>query len=125
MLIETKSLDIVPVQSDWDNDQDFTSHGDTVSPLPLPADSTDTDTVPKTITATKNSFGGACRKTKFPTDINRSTVVLSSQPAGSEDPDEYEEYFNPHIFPCQSLLHDKPCLHCCGKYSPSTTAQLS
>ena len=59
LLTETKRLDIVPNQSDWDDDQDFTSHGDTASPLPPPADSTEIDTVSKTITPTKNSFGGA------------------------------------------------------------------
>ena len=59
LLTETKHLDIVPNQSDWDDDQDFTSHGDTASPLPSPADSTKIDTVPKTITPTKNSIGRA------------------------------------------------------------------
>ena len=59
LLTETKCLDIAPNESDWDNDQDFTSHGNTASPLPLPVDSTETDTVPKTITPTENAFGGA------------------------------------------------------------------
>ena len=103
LLTETKCLDIVPNQSDWEDDQDFTSHGDTTSPPPLPADFATIDTVPKTITLTKNTFGRARRKTSFPTGKNRSTAVVSGQPAGSEDPGEYEEYFNPHIFPHQSL----------------------
>ena len=59
LLIETKHLDIVPNQSDWEDDQDFTPHGDTASPLPLPADFAEIDTVPKTITLTENTFGGA------------------------------------------------------------------
>ena len=108
LLTETKCLDIVPNESDWDNDQDFTSHGDTASPLPLPVDSAETDTVPKTITSTENTFGGARRKTNFSTGKNRSTAVISSQPAGSEDPGEYKEYFNPHIFLHQSLYTTNP-----------------
>ena len=99
LLTKTKHLDIVPNQSDRDDDQDFTSHGDTASPPPPPADSTKIDTVPKTITPTKNSFGGAQRKTGFSMGKNRSTAVVSGQPAGSKDPGEYEEYFNPCIFP--------------------------
>ena len=59
LLTETKCLDIAPNESDWDNDQDFTFHGDTASPPPLPVDSAETDTVPKTITPTANTFGGA------------------------------------------------------------------
>ena len=59
LLTETKRLDIAPNESDWDDDQDFTSHGDTASPPPSPVDSTETDTVPKTITPTENAFGGA------------------------------------------------------------------
>ena len=59
LLTETKRLDILPNQSDWGDDQDFTSHGDTASPPPQPADSAEIDTVPKTITPTKNAFGGA------------------------------------------------------------------
>ena len=35
-------------------------------------------------------------------------AVISGQPAGSEDPGEYEEYFNPRIFPCQSLYTTNP-----------------
>ena len=31
LLTETKRLDIVPNESDWDDDQDFTSHGDTAA----------------------------------------------------------------------------------------------
>ena len=108
LLTETKCLDIAPNESDWDDDQDFTFHGDTASPLPLPVDSAETDTVSKTITPTENTFGGARRKTSFPTGKNRSTAVISGQPAGSEDPDEYEEYFNPHIFPRQSLYTTNP-----------------
>ena len=56
---KTKWLDIALNESDWDDDQDFTSHGDTASPLPPPVDSAETDAVPKTITPTKNAFGGA------------------------------------------------------------------
>ena len=59
LLTETKCLDIAPNKSDWDDYQDFTSHGDTASPQPLPVDSAETDTVPKTITPTENAFGGA------------------------------------------------------------------
>ena len=57
LLTKTKCLDIAPNESDWDDDQDFTSHGDTATPLPLPVDSAETDTVPNTITPTKNAFG--------------------------------------------------------------------
>ena len=103
LLTKTKCLDIAPNQSDWDDDQDFLSYGDTASPPPPPADSDETDTVPKTITPTENTFGRARRKTSFSTGKNRSTAVISGQPAGSEDPSEYEEYFNPRIFLCQSL----------------------
>ena len=39
---------------------------------------------------------------------NRSTAVVSSQPAGSRDPGEYEEYFNPRIFLRQSLYTTNP-----------------
>ena len=108
LLTETKRLDIAPNESEWDNDQDFTSHGDTASPPPLPVDAAETDTVSKTITPTENTFGGVRRKTSFPTGKNRSTAVISSQPAGSEDPGEYKEYFNPRIFPCQSLYTTNP-----------------
>ena len=108
LLNKTKHLDIVPDQSDWDNDQDFTSHGDTASPLPLPTDSTNTETVPKTITPTEKSFGGAHRKTSFPSDKSRSTAVVSGQPAESKDPGEYKEYFNPRIFPRQMLYTTNP-----------------
>ena len=59
LLTETKRLDIAPNESDWDDDQNFTSHGNTASPLPPPVDYTKTDTVPKTITPTENAFGGA------------------------------------------------------------------
>ena len=108
LLTETKLLDIVPNESDWDDDQDFTSHGDTVSPPPSAVDSAKTDTVPKTITPTENAFGGVRRKTNFSTGKNRSTAVISGQPAGSEDPGEYEEYFNPCIFLRQSLYTTNP-----------------
>ena len=54
LLTETKSLDTVSDQSEWDDDQDFTSQGDTASPPLPPADSADIDTVPKTITPTEN-----------------------------------------------------------------------
>ena len=108
LLTETKHLDIAPNESDWDDDQDFTSHGDTASPLPPPVDSAETDTVPKTITPTENTFGGAQRKTNFSTGKNRSTAVISGQPAGSEDPGEYKEYFNPRIFLHQSLYTTNP-----------------
>ena len=108
LLTETKCLDIAPNESNWDDDQDLTSHGDAASPPPLPVNSTETDTVPKTITPTKNAFSGAQRKTNFSTGKNRSTAVISSQPAGSEDPGEYEEYFNPRIFPHQSLYTTNP-----------------
>ena len=77
LLTETKCLDIVPNESDWDDNQDFTSHEDTASPPPPPVDSAITDTVPKTITPTKNAFGGARRKTSFSTGKNRSTAVIS------------------------------------------------
>ena len=99
LLTETKCLNIVPDESDWDDHQDFTMHGATASLPPPPLDSTDTDTVPKSITPTASSSGGARRKTKFPTNTSRSTTVISGQPAGSEDLGEYEEYFNPRIFP--------------------------
>ena len=59
LLTKTKCLDIAPNQSDWDDDQDFTSHWDTASPPPPPIDSAEIDTVPKTITPTENAFGGA------------------------------------------------------------------
>ena len=108
LLTKTKWLDIAPNESDWDDDQDFTSHGDMAALLPPPVASADTDTVPKTITPTKNAFGGVQRKTNFSTGKNRSTAVISSQPAGSEDLGEYEEYFNPRIFPCQSLYTTNP-----------------
>ena len=108
LLTETKQLDIVPNESDWDDNQDFTSHGDTTAPPPPPVASAHTDTVPKTITPSKNTFGGVQRKTNFSTGKNRSTAVISGQPAGSEDPGEYEEYFNPRIFPHQSLYTTNP-----------------
>ena len=108
LLTETKRLDIVPNESDWDDDQDFTSYGDNASPPLPPVDSTKADTVPKTITPTEQAFGGAKRKTNFSTGKNRSTAVISGQPAGSEDPGEYEEYFNPRIFPRQSLYTTNP-----------------
>ena len=57
LLTKTKRLDIVPNESDWDDNQDFTSHGDTAAPPPPPVHSTETDTVPKTITSTENAFG--------------------------------------------------------------------
>ena len=108
MLTKTKWLDIAPNESDWDDNQDFTSHGDTASLLPPPVDSAKTDTVLKTITPTENAFGRVQRKTNFSTGKNRSTAVISGQPAGSEDPGEYEEYFNPCIFPHQSLYTMNP-----------------
>ena len=108
LLTKTKQLDIVPNESDWDDHQNFTSHGDTASPPPPPVDSAKTDTVPKTITPTENAFGRARRKTNFSTGKNRSMAVISSQPAGSEDLGEYEEYFNPCIFPHQSLYTMNP-----------------
>ena len=129
LLTETKRLDIAPNESDWDDDQDFTSHGDTASPLPLPVDSVETDTVPKTITPTENAFGRAQRKTNFSTGKNRSTAVISGQPAGSEDPGEYEEYFNPHIFfPCQSLYTTNPvstaAVNICRQRPQNTNSQI-
>ena len=108
LLTKTKQLDIAPNESDWDDDQDFTSHGDTAAPPPPPVASAHTDTVPKTITPTENAFGGVQRKTNFSTGKNRSMAVISSQPAGSEDPGEYEEYFNPRIFLHQSLYTTNP-----------------
>ena len=108
LLTETKQLDIVPNESDWDDDQDFTSHGDITAPPHPSAESAETDTVPKNITPTENTFGAAQRKTNFSTGKNRSTAVISGQPAGSEDPGEYKEYFNPRIFPCQSLYTTNP-----------------
>ena len=47
-------------------------------------------------------------KTNFSTGKNRSTAVISGQPAGSEDPGEYKEYFNPRIFLHQSLYIINP-----------------
>ena len=108
LLTETKCLDIAPNESDWDDDQDFTFHDATASTQSPTVDSAQTDTVPKTITPTENTFGGARRKTNFSIRRNRSTAVISGQPAGSEDPGEYEEYFNPHIFPRQSLYTTNP-----------------
>ena len=103
LLTATKRLDIAPNESDWDDDQDFTSDGDNASPPLPPVDSAEADSVPKTITPTEQAFGGVRRKTNFSTGKNRSTAVIFSQPAGSEDPVEYEEYFNPRIFARQSL----------------------
>ena len=65
LLTETKRLDIAPNESDWDDDQDFSSHGDTAAAPPPPVVSAITDTIPKTITPTENAFGGACRKNQF------------------------------------------------------------
>ena len=59
LLTQTKRLDIAPNESDWDDDQDFTSHGDTVAPPPPPVDSAKTETVLKTITPIENAFGRA------------------------------------------------------------------
>ena len=81
LLTKTKHLDIVPNQSDWDDNQDFTSHGYTASPPPPPADSAEIDTVPKTITPTENAFGRAQRKTSFSMgekQINRSSIRPTS-----------------------------------------------
>ena len=108
LLTETKRLDIAPNEGDWDDHQDFTSHGDSASPPPSPLSSANSDTVPKTITSTNSSFGGACRKTGFSTGKNRSTAVVPGQLAGSEDPGECEEFFNPHIFPHQALYTTNP-----------------
>ena len=128
LLTKTKCLDIVPNQSDWDDNQDFTSHGDTASPLPLPADSAKIDTVPETITPTENAFGGAQRKTGFSTGKNRSTAVVSGQPAGSEDPGEYKEYFNPCIFLCQSIYTTNPifaaAVNICHQRPQNSTSQI-
>ena len=71
LLTETKRLDIAPNESDWDDDLDFTSHGDTASPPYPPVDSTKADTVPKTITPTEQAFGRARRKTNLSTEKNR------------------------------------------------------
>ena len=128
LLTKTKCLDIVPNQSDWDDDQDFSSYGDTASPPPPPADSAETDTVPKTITPTENTFGRAQRKTNFSTGKNRSTAVISGQPAGSEDPSEYEEYFNPRIFLRQSLYTTNPifaaAVNICHQRLQNSTSQI-
>ena len=98
----------MPDQSDWDNDKDFTSHGDTASPPPPPSTSAESETLPKTISPTDNAFGGAHRKTGFSTRKTRSTAVVSGRPAGSEDPGEYEDFFNPHIFLHHSLYTSNP-----------------
>ena len=117
----------MPDQGDWDDHQDFTSHRDSASPPPPPLNSTDSDTVPKTITPTDNSFGRARRKTGFSTGKNRSTAVVSGQLAGSEDPDEYKKFFNPCIFPRQSLYTTNPVftaavnIHC---QRPQTSGSL-
>ena len=37
LLTKTKCLDIAPTQSDWDDDQYFSSYGNTASPPPPPA----------------------------------------------------------------------------------------
>ena len=128
MLTETKRLDIVPDQSDWDDDQDFTVHRDTASLPPPPANSANTDTVPKTITQTESSFGRACRKTKFLTNTHRSTAVISGQPAGSEDIGEYKEYFNPCIFPWQSLYTTNPIftatVNICRQWPHNSAGQI-
>ena len=108
LLTEMKRLDIAMDQSDWNDNEDSTPHGDTSSQLPPPSASEHSETSPKTITLTDHTFGGAHRKTGFPTGNTRSTVVVSGQPAGSEDPGEYEDYFNPHIFPHQSLYTTSP-----------------
>ena len=108
LLTETKHLDVVPDQSDWDDDHYYTSHGDTASTLPSPSNSADLDTVPKTITQSEDSFGRARRKTRFPMGKHTSTAVISGKPVGSKDPGEYEEYFNLCIFPCQSLYTMNP-----------------
>ena len=52
-------------------------------------------------------------------------AVISGQPAGSEDPGEYEEYFNPHIFPHQLLYTTNPIFTaavniCCQRPQNST-----
>ena len=67
----------MPDQSDWDDDEDFTSPGDTTPPPPLTYHSAEADTVQKTITQTDNSLGRARRKTGFPIRKTRSTAVVS------------------------------------------------
>ena len=108
LLTETKRLDIATDQSDWNDDEDFSSHGHSSSLPPPPSASADSETSPKTITLTDHAYGGACKKTGFPTGSTQSTTVVSSQPGGSEDPGEYKDYFNPHIFPRQSLYTMSP-----------------
>ena len=107
MLTETKRLNIATDQSDW-NDDDFSSHGHSSLQLPLPSASADSETSPKTITPSDHAFSGARRKTGFPMGSTRSTAVVSGRPAGSEDPGEYEDYFNPRIFLQQSLYTMSP-----------------
>ena len=108
LLTETKRLDIATDLSDWNDDKDFSSHRHSSALLPLPSASADSETSPKTITPTDHTYGGAHRKTGFPTGSTRSTAVVSGRPAGSEDPGEYEDYFNPRIFPRQSLYTTSP-----------------
>ena len=108
LLTETKRLDIATNQGDWNDDEDFSSHGHPSLQPPQPSASAYSETLPKTITPSDHAFGSARRKTGFPMGSTRSTAVVSGQPAGSEDPGEYKDYFNPCIFPQQSLYTMSP-----------------
>ena len=44
----------------------------------------------------------------FPAGTSRSTAVVSSCLASSEDPGEYKDYFNPRIYPRHSLYTSNP-----------------
>ena len=63
LLTETKQLDIATAKSDWNVDEGYTSHRHPSSQLPLPSASEDSET----ITPSDHTFGGARRKTGFPT----------------------------------------------------------
>ena len=127
LLTETKRLDIATDQSNWNDDKDSTPHQQSSQP-PLPSASEDSETSPKTITPSHHTFSGAHRKTGFPIGNTRSTVVVSGRPAGSEHPGEYKDYFNPRIFPHQSLYTMSPvfaaAVNKCHQQPQSTSSQI-
>ena len=108
LLTETKTLDIATDQSNWNNNEDFSPYGNPSLQQPLLFASEDSETSPKTITPSEHIVSGACRKTGFPMGSTHSTAIVSGQLAGSEDPGEYKDYLNHHIFPQQSLYTMTP-----------------
>ena len=63
LLTKTKQLDIATDKSDWNDDEDYTPHRHPSFQPPLLSASEDSET----ITPSDLTFGGARRKTGFPT----------------------------------------------------------